>query len=308
MNSSEGKTIEFFGVYFVELNLWSFVLYISVTTIGVFSNGFLIVAILKDPLKCFRNATSYFIFHLAFVDALCAMVFMEESLLWFTKFKSIDGLPKWFGIINTGVFEMILFINFSSVFSLSLERCLAIVSPLWHKVKLTSKACYSWLAMIWILGLFLLGIRYFALIYFNQKQAYSIMAKVVWGIALSALVCYVIAVISVRRQRLALEGRTTISETSRRSTEIRLRNENRFLRTMFIVISVLLLGLVPAMVLFIITNGAITMETSNNATGYIGIASDVMFLLNCAVNPFIYVWRLPKYRKTFEVVYCKRNV
>jgi hypothetical protein len=35
--------------------------------------------------------------------------------------------------------------------------------------------------------------------------------------------------------------------------------------------------------------------------------ADTLFFLNMAVNPFLYIWRLPKYRKTFLLMYCCRK-
>ena len=91
MNSSEEEVIKFAPVFFVEIKNWSFVYYIVVSTITLLANVLLIFAMLKDPLKCFLNATSYFIFHLAISDLLISLVFMEESLLWLTKFGGING-------------------------------------------------------------------------------------------------------------------------------------------------------------------------------------------------------------------------
>ena len=83
----------------------------------------------KDPLKCFLNATSYFTFHLAFSDLLNSLIFMEESLLWLTKFGGINGLPRAFRILNNLVFQVVFIVNPPSIFSLVLECCLSIVSP-----------------------------------------------------------------------------------------------------------------------------------------------------------------------------------
>jgi hypothetical protein len=35
--------------------------------------------------------------------------------------------------------------------------------------------------------------------------------------------------------------------------------------------------------------------------------ADTLLFLNMAVNPFLYIWRLPKYRKTFLLMYCCRK-
>ena len=46
------------------------------------SKSFVIIfAMLNDPLKCFGNVTSYFVFNLAISDFLNSLFIMEDSLL-----------------------------------------------------------------------------------------------------------------------------------------------------------------------------------------------------------------------------------
>ena len=305
MNSSEEEAIKFAPVFLVEIKTWSFVYYIVVTTITVFANGLLIFAMLIDPMKCFINGTSYFILHLAFTDLLNSLIFMEDSLLWLTKFGGIDGLPWAFRIVNIVVLQMAFFANLLSIFSLALERCLSIVFPLWHKVNVTTGVCRIWLAMTWVSSGLLVGIRYILLICFQQELAYKLTPISGTTIFLVAtLICYSVCAFIVRKRRLALKQDTAISKAARKSAEIRLRNENRFFHTMFIVSLGFLLGIIPSMVCFWIM---VFLERKNHVIMLIINVSDMMLLLNYAVNTFIYLWRLPKYRRTFQVLYCRKN-
>ncbi len=229
MNSSEEVAIEFAPLFFVEIKTWSFVYYVVVTTITIVANALLIFAMLKDPLKCFLNATSYFIFHLAFSDLLNSMIFMEESLLWLTKFGGINGLPRPFSILNNLVFHVAFFSNPPIVFSLALERCLSIVFPLWHKVHVTHRVCRIWLAMIWVSSGLSVGIRYIFLIYFEQQRAFRVTPHLGTAIFLvGTVICYSVCAFTVRKRRLALQQDTALSKANRKSAEVRLRNENRF--------------------------------------------------------------------------------
>ncbi len=307
MNSSEDEVIKFLPVFFVEIKTWSFVYYMVVTTITILAYGLLIFAMLKDPLKCFLNATSYFIFHLAFSDLLNSLTLIEESLLWLTKFGGIDGLPRALKIVNILVLEVAFFANPASIFSLALERCLSIVFPLWHKVNVTTGVCRIWLVMIWVSGGLLVGIRYILLIYFQQERAFKVMRTLGTAIFVFAtLICYSVGGFIVRKRRLLLKKDTAISKAAQKAAEVRLRNENRFLRTMFIIFLGFLLGVIPASVCFYFIN-VVSIETRNHVIKHIFNASDMMLVLNYAVNTFIYLWRLPKYRKTFQVLYCKKN-
>ncbi len=289
----------------VEIKPWSFVYYLVVTTITILANGLLIFAMFKDPLKCFLNTTSYFIFHLAFSDLLNSLLLMEESLLWLTKFRSINGLPRAYRIVNTLLLEVAFFANPLSILSLALERCLSIVFPLWHKVNVTTGVCRIWLVMIWVSGGLWVGIRYFLVIYLKQERAYKVMATLVTVIfVLATLICYSAGAFIVRKGRLALKQDTAISKAAQKAADVRLRNENCFLRTIFIIFLVFLLGVIPSMVCFWFM---VSIERRNHVIMYTMNVSDMMLALNYAVNTFIYLWRLPKYRKTFQVLYCRKN-
>ena len=309
MNSSEEEVIKFIPVFYVEIKTWSFVYYLVVTTITILANGLLIFAMLKDPLKCFLNTTSYFIFHLAFSDLFNSVIFMEESLLWLTKFGGVNGfIPRVFRILNSLVFEVVFFASAASIFSLASERCLGIVFPLWHKVKVTTGVCRMWLAMIWVAGALLVGIRYILLICFEQERAYKVMANLGLGMfVVGTLICYSVCAFTVRKRRLALKQDTAISKATQKLAEVRLRNEDRFLRTMFIIFLGFLLGVIPSMVCLWVLDHVVSIESRNHVIKYTFNVSDMMLLLNYAVNTFIYLWRLPKYRKTFQVLYCRKN-
>ena len=307
MNSSKEEPIKFVPIFFAKTQLWSFVYYIAVTTFAIFANSLLIFAMLKDPLKCFRNATSIFVFHLAFSDLLNSLEFMEESLLWLTKYGGMDGLPWPFRTLNYLVFEVFFFSNMPSIFSLALERCLGIVFPLWHKVNITAKVCYTWIMMIWVFGGVVVAIRFTFLIYFHQEQMYLYTAKCTWGILITAtLICYLVGVITVRKRRLALKKNTAISKVGQELAEVRLRNENRFLFAMFIIFVGFFLGVIPSMTTFWLLD-VVWMNTTNNAIALLYNITDMILLLNFAANTCIYLWRLPKYRKTFQVLYCKKR-
>lgn len=131
MSSKHRDTVNLIPI-FLSKYLWRFVYYTIVTSDAILGHCSLINAILKDPLKCFRNATSYFVFNLTVSDLLTSLVFMEETLIWLTKLGSIHKLPKTWKILNSYVFEVVLFTNVPSIFGLALERCLGIVFPLWH--------------------------------------------------------------------------------------------------------------------------------------------------------------------------------
>ena len=294
-------------ILFAEPKLWSFVCFIFLSTTAVVANGLLMFAMIKDPLKCFGNTTSNFVLNLAISDFLNPLFFMEDSLLWLTKFGSVQGLPRTWMIINIGLFETMVLGNFISLFSLALERCLGIVLPLWHKVHVTQKVCRVWIAADWLLVTIFVFVRYTYSIYYNDEKIYQHLGIVPWLlIFLATILCYSIALLLVRRRQLPLKKNTSISDITFRSNQIRLRNENQFLSTIFIITIVLIFGVALGLISHSVKYNIFTMSINEDVT-YLYDFANMLLLLNFTVNTFIYLWRLPKYRRTFQMLYCRRR-
>ena len=89
--------------------------------------------------------------------------------------------------------------------------------------------------------------------------------------------------------------------------KLRLRNQNRFLTTVLIVNIILMFGIIPSVIGSHLKDmlGEGTLSTSVAVLFY---TADIFFFINMASNPFLYIWRLPKYRKTFFVMYCCKKL
>ncbi len=62
---------------------------ITISVLGVALNVLLLVAFLKDPLKCFRNSGTYLVMNLAVSDCL--------TCLFAPSFLVMHVIPGWFG-------------------------------------------------------------------------------------------------------------------------------------------------------------------------------------------------------------------
>ena len=96
----------------------------------------------------------------------------------------------------------------------------------------------------------------------------------------------------------------TMSERVRRTINARLQIQNRFLFTVFIINGILIVGLLPPLIEFVMISifeqsYSDFLSRDNTPTAVSLNIMDILFFINFTVNPFIYCWRLPKYRKTF---------
>ena len=301
--NNSNKTFEFndqCNTFLGKIVIWNLIAYLSILITAIITNVHLLFAIYKDPLKCFCNPATYFIVNLAIADLLNSMVHLEEVLLSQTTYASVYCFSGVGGKMHAAISYFIYFLVFPAVAVLALERYVSIAYPLWHKVKVTSRLCYIWIAVVWLVNCIYTGI----FCAFSTHVDVLITAYPV-AFYLATVFIYLLAFISIRKQRLSLSTDVTKSESVKRMLKVRLRNEKRFLTTIFIVNVVLVFGIIPTVIgsHFIYKADG----SQENTTRLVLPITIILFFLNMAANPFLYIWRLPKYRKTFFVLYsCKQ--
>lgn len=303
MNESWSETYEVENLlFFSKLTTWNYVVFSVIILCGIVTNGLLLFAIHKDPLRCFRTPTAIFIFNLAVSDLLSNCINFTELLLPLVlKFGGMIVIPNLMGEILFFIYECLFFSTFPSVFGMAVERYLAVCRPLWHNVHVTRRVCYYWIIVIWLVIFGYTGTVTIS-IYFNADLTYYIVQSCFSTLFFAGtILIYILAMYSIRRKRQAIDNIT--SEVVRHTTKVRLKNQNNFLNTILIVTLFMTLGLFPS-ITYLFTLDT-TPENSIAMKLLLG-TFDTFNLLNYAINPFLYFLRLQKYRKTFLVLYWKK--
>ena len=227
-SSNFNINFEFCELFLGKYVPWSQAVYISILLIGATANVLLLLAIRKDPVKCFRNPTMYFISNLAIADLLNSLFHFEEMLLSLTKYKSTTCLPGVWKRFNLSFFIFVYLLTFPCVSILALERYVSIARPLWHQVNVTSRLCCMWIAVVWTLNFVCTAIIFSFNILFGLSTAYQSVFY------LSTTIIYILALISIRKQDSSLASDNSNSESVKRMIKKRLKSQNRFLTTVFI--------------------------------------------------------------------------
>jgi hypothetical protein len=291
--------LQYCEIFLGDIVPWSAAVYLSISVIAIIANVLLLFAIYKNPLKCCRNSTAYFITNLSIADLLNSLFHLEELLVSQTKYKSTLCLPGSWGTFHELFGAFVYLLTFPSVTILALERYLCIAHPLWHQVKVTSQLCRVCIAVVWIInGVFTAITMYFSNL---MPVAAGLLTGYPSTFYIITILIYLQAFFSIRKQHLSLETDISRSESTKRMIQLRLKNQNCFLTTVLIINIFLTFGIIPTI---ISTSFERTVEERTRSFFY---AADILFLINIASNPFLYIWRLPKYRKTFLVTYCCKN-
>ncbi len=264
----------------------------TICILGVVSNGLLLLAFFKDPLKCFRNSATYFVTNLSISDCLTCLF----GLFFYITPNYMTGENR---KIILFFFTSFAIVSLVSLTSISIDRFLMVTYPIKHRILMKGKVIVLCLAVIWIFGCSLSGIT---LLYGRQNKIYTYNSGAI-NITLSAVIY------AATYHKLKKQSRNIALQNSResRAQEIRILKEKKFLNTIILIACVAFLCIVPSMLFFQIIN-----PNPSNFSGSILVIEiftkifSLFFHANFAVNPIIYVIRLPNYRKTFHLLYCRR--
>jgi len=273
-------------------NTYSDIPILAIYFLGVISNGLLLLAIFKDPLKCFRNSAIYFVINLSVSDYLTCFF---ASVIYITSL--------YFGAFNYEIFQLLVFCtgstSFLSITTIAIDRFLMIVYPIKHRVLMKGKVVVTWIVIIWVVSCVLSLSNVFWSRRKDGTNTHTFCAFiVVLSTVINALTYYKL---KKQSRNIALQN-----SSDSRAQQMRILKEKQFLKTIIIIACIALVCVLPTMVVFQ-TYILLNLTTSNlSTTIVVGKIFLFLFCINFAVNPLIYVLRLPNYRKTFYLLYCKR--
>ena len=258
---------------FLELKYLPF-FFIPVT--GIVSHVLLFICLLKDPLKCFRNSATYLIANLAVSDFItCVCITIRKCFEH--EFPPIRSL------MDTAMFSSLLLI-----FSIAIDRYLLTVHPFKHRVLLNRRRIAIWIASIWLISFCLLA-RYLA---FRLKKIDQIIYDTMFIVtALITSLIYILTCFSLKKQ-----GRIILQHNRSQKQFL----QENFVKTIMVVAFIQFFTLVPAYV------NALMCDWSMKDFSVARLTILQIHFLNFTVNPFVYVWRLRNYQRTFRLIFCKK--
>ena len=100
----------------------------------------LLIAFIKDPLKCFRNSATYLVGNLAFSDMLYSLTIM--TMISYSSNSKIVQCLQFFSFYSSML----------TIFSIALDRFLMITYPFKHRILMSGKRMGIWIVFIWFLS------------------------------------------------------------------------------------------------------------------------------------------------------------
>lgn len=268
----------------------------AMSAVTVVSNAILLFTIYKDPRRSFRTAPSFLIANLSASELLLGIVVvllvaLRDSLRYLQLPLSHAGLFK--AIIYI-VVSTTLFVSSATLITMSLTCYVAINNPMFYRTRITERRIKLLIASIWIVALLMsflpatsLSEKTYTLIYLHTHV--SLPATV-----LAVTYFYAFRAFSRRTQQARLSFKN--SRIERRHSLARERN------MAITIITVLALFFITYIPLYTTLHLLYLCETCQKSVTFhkIDVALSRFLFISSAIDPFIYAWRVPKYRRALR--------
>ena len=301
-----------YSSYLTTLYVSAF-LFTVLSPITVASNGLLLVAIYKDPFKCFRTPVTIFIISLAVVDLLTGLIVEPLFVVFYFACHSKQTLSpgKYFQyLFQMGAFFSVILLSssFLLVLALTTTQYIAITFPHKYKMLFTKKR-----VLVSILGSFVYFVIFGSLQFTKIPKDIYLKLNLHLHPTVIGFLLIVAHIFLFRSFRNFVKQSNAFRRPSKAHQSIKAahpsghgnKNEARHQKQLTVVAlllsALLLLCSIPHIISFYIylyTEGMSYAFLLN-----ISIAlrvSDMVLFIKVALDAYIYAWRHPKYRKALK--------
>ena len=280
------------------------ILSIVFATSALLSNVFLMITVCRNTnlnQRIWQTHATYFVVNLSICDLLAGLVpgygglFYNISILRGQTRESLVGLQS--VIVAAAVMTNI--VSSCTIVLMSYDRWLAVSSPLHYKARVTKAKIKAAIASTWIYSLIFSSLPFlgvalslFSLLYCHLHVSVPlIILPVLYWKTLRAL----------RHHNNQVQD--VADDNGRREMDKAHRNRERKMVSAFLLILVFFyLSFGPQFIaqnVLVFCPDAINQESFS----FFLYASNKFLLVNCCLNPFIYAWRIPTYRRAFREIF-----
>ena len=269
---------------------------IIVSPMTIVANSLLLVTFLVDPLKIFRNPTSYFLIGLAIVDLLtaliqepiyatCFMLMYFQHPSW-TKCKSWMKFAAYFSAFPISI-------SASIVFAFTLTQYIVVASPLRYGRMITKKK-----ALLSVVAIYLYHTLFCCLPLMGVPQETKHAIDLFfhrYTVVLVTIVIYIILHYTMKKKMTA--GRSLQSEEGRH-----VQVQRSFFRLNVVLLIIMIMFFVPSVLLMTIRFFLDDIFTARYGIRVlvVNLMTDNLLYLKFLFDPIVYAWRMSKYRKSLK--------
>ena len=275
------------SAFFLTLAVIGFTLS-AVTTVG---NSTLLLTIFRDPRRLLQTPPSLLITNLCVSDLMMGLV--AGNLVAVKDVYRYQHLPVPNNLdqVVRLVLGLTLFVSSGTIIALSYDRYIVVMYPFKYKSTVTKTRVKIFIAVMWIVSL---NICFVPVIKIPEK-----ILAIVFAHTHASLPIVIVTVMYIKVFRALGERKRELREagiTSKMRSKKVLDRERQMVVTILIVLALFYVTFLPEFIALHLLHFSQTCARSLVFKKLEIIFSRFLFL-NSAMNPFVYAWRLPKYRK-----------
>lgn len=278
-----------------------------VSTPAVLSNVILLITIFRDSRRqkqlC-RSPFTLLVMNLSLCDFISGTVPGYGSLYYdYVIFHSRTD-EKLVGIrviiITTGIITNV--VGSCTVMAMSFDRLFAIESPLRYKMQVDvgKKKVKIFIIAVWIYSLLFISLSRIGI-----SQDISTLLYCHLHLSLPLLILAVVFWETYRALRLHTNQVRALSPTDKPMFYTLRKRERKVLNAIIIVLVVFYLTFTPQFIALNVMLFRPRLSTQVGFRSFLYTANKIL-LISSGINPFIYAWRIPKYRRAFKAM-CERG-
>lgn len=261
-------------------------------------NLLVFVVVLKNPNGKMRTPFNWFILNLGIADLLVGLV--VEPLAAFVHVREAFGLPLIYHVYLQPFYFTACTASVFSLGMLTIDRYIAITSPLQYRATLNNKRALISSVVIWMISI--------ALPFLQHKIGF-VWYFFVFGNASVLVTFFVLVFAFVRVHRKLRAQIRELSEMQASGEENRVQNnalksEERITRVFILMLLVFSVCYTPSLLMIYLMN--FCTSCSCQAIHWFRDLSFLFVVLNSCMNPFIYALRLPNFRESVRIL-CGRS-
>lgn len=264
-------------------------------TVIVIANSFLVFTTYKDPRKSLRTPPSFVIANLGVSDLLLGMfnVFLV-AVRDVYRYKQVHmPFVVGFKALVYTVLSTTLFVSSNSIIALSGACYVAINKPVDYKNIISKKRTKIYIAVLWLISISTcvlpvtgMSEKTYTMIYLHTHASLP-------AIILTVIYVKVFRAIARRTRELHLHGIVSAINSA-----YVLERERVMSVTIIIILSMFFITFLPQYITLHLLYFCTVCQQSITFHKIDVVFSRFLFI-NSAINPFIYAWRIPRYRRAF---------
>lgn len=293
---------------FFKFAFGSAIYILTVLLITIMANGLLLLVFFFDPLKIFRNATTYFLVGLAVVDILTAAtqepVYATCFIMMYTRHPDTRcTCPKLLSVGQTiSIASMIC--SFLIVLAFTFTQYVVVISPLNYTQNVTKRR-----VIICVLAIYVYSVLFSVLPEMRvSEDAQRKIDNTFHSICLIyfTVIIYSLLFTAFKKKMAASKSLREDKKTNDGSKDDRRTDvERKFITVNFLLIAILFLTTLQPAAMFWIAIAKLYSSEDPNSPKFliINLMVDNLLYLKFLLDPFVYAWRIPKYRQALMIVF-----